>query len=158
MPVFTRQQILRGIQEVLLDAMYINIEADDIKLGWTLADLGAFPSDFSYIQSELMKKFEIDISAGELFPTDDDMSPASIAKVAESGRFTDKGVEEIKRRFPFTEVANLSTAKFVNNFLQIYTVESLVRFIAGKCQVTESEKLSVEEGIEKKPQFEIFPT
>src|SRR4030043_91208 len=95
----TRDEILKEIQEVLIDAL--GVDDDEVTPEATLmADLGAESIDFLDIVFRMEKAFGLKIPREELFPAE---SLLSNSEYVSNGKLTHKGLEELKKRMPHSD-------------------------------------------------------
>jgi acyl carrier protein len=124
----TREQILQEIQGVLVDAL--GVDDDEVTPDATLmADLGAESIDFLDIVFRMEKAFGIKIPREELFPAE---SLLSNAEYISNGKLTSKGMDELKKRMPHSDLSEFAEDPSVNKIGDLFTVESLVNFVDGK--------------------------
>jgi acyl carrier protein len=124
----TREQILQEIQGVLVDAL--GVDDDEVTPDATLmADLGAESIDFLDIVFRMEKAFGIKIPREELFPAE---SLLSNSEYVSNGKLTHKGIEELKKRMPHSDLTEFVEDPSVNKIGDLFTVESLVNFVDGK--------------------------
>ncbi len=124
----TREQILQEIQGVLVDAL--GVDDEEVTPDATLmADLGAESIDFLDIVFRMEKAFGIKIPREELFPAE---SLLSNSEYVSNGKLTPKGLEELKKRMPHSDLTEFVDDPSVNKIGDLFTVESLVNFVDGK--------------------------
>jgi acyl carrier protein len=124
----TRDQILQEIQGVLVDAL--GVDEDEVAPDATLmADLGAESIDFLDIVFRMEKAFGIKIQREELFPAE---SLLSNSEYVSNGKLTHKGLEELKKRMPHSDLTEFVDDPSVNKIGDLFTVDSLVNFVDGK--------------------------
>jgi acyl carrier protein len=121
----TFQKIRDCLVTVLgVDEVEVKAEASLIE------DLGAESSDFVDLIFRLEKAFGIHIPQGELFPQDFFSNKEYVA----SGKFTIRGLEVFKARYPFIELNG--TGDFpVSQLSKLYTVNMLVNYVKFKTTV-----------------------
>ena len=124
----TREQILAEIQNVLVDALGVDDDevAPDAKL---MADLGAESIDFLDIVFRMEKAFGIKIPREELFPAE---SLLSNTEFISGGKLTPKGLDELKKRMPHTDISRFAADPNINKIGDLFTVEVLVNFVNAK--------------------------
>ena len=124
----TREQILAEIQNVLVDALGVDDDevAPDAKL---MADLGAESIDFLDIVFRMEKAFGIKIPREELFPAE---SLLSNTEFISGGKLTPKGLDELKKRMPHTDISKFAADPNINKIGDLFTVEVLVNFVDAK--------------------------
>ena len=124
----TREQILKEIQGVLIDAL--GVDDDEVTPKATLmADLGAESIDFLDIVFRMEKAFGIKIPREELFPAE---SLLSNTEYISDGKLTKKGVAELKARMPNTDLSEFAANPDVNKIGDLFTVDTLVNFVDSK--------------------------
>ncbi|PKL50903.1 MAG: acyl carrier protein [Planctomycetes bacterium HGW-Planctomycetes-1] len=124
----TRDEILKEIQDVLVDAL--GVDEEEVKPDATLmADLGAESIDFLDIVFRMEKAFGIKIPREELFPAE---SLLSTAEYVSNGKLTQKGLDELKKRMPHSDLSAFIEDPSVNKIGDLFTVDALVNFVDGK--------------------------
>jgi acyl carrier protein len=123
----TYEQIFEKVQATLVDAL--GVDEDEVTRDATLqGDLGAESIDFLDIVFRLERNFGIKIPRGELFPENLTADPEWIA----DGKLTSKGVEELKTRLPFADIAKIEEDPSVDKIGDLYTVDMLVQYVQSK--------------------------
>ncbi len=129
----SREEINTKVQAVLMDAL--QVDEDEITPNATLReDLGAESIDFLDIVFRLEKAFTTDptkpfkIPRGELFPENVLTDPQYV----KDGKVTPSGIEELKKRMPHSDFSALEKDPDVNNMQSLFTVDTIVNYIAGK--------------------------
>lgn len=126
----THEEIYQKVQSTLVDAL--GVDAEDVSREATLrGDLGAESIDLLDIVFRLERNFGIKIPRGELFP-----ESVSDPDLTEDGRLTDKGLSELKQRMPYADLTEFSANPEVEKILDLYTVDMLVQYVAGKLSAT----------------------
>jgi acyl carrier protein len=121
----TREQILQEVQGVLVDAL--GVDEEEVTPDATLmADLGAESIDFLDIVFRMEKAFGIKIPREELFPAE---SLLSNSEYVNNGKLTPKGLEELKKRMPHTDLSAFADDPSVNKIGDLFTVDVLVNFV-----------------------------
>jgi acyl carrier protein len=124
----TRQQILQEVQGVLVDAL--GVDEDEVAPDATLmADLGAESIDFLDIVFRMEKAFGIKIPREELFPAENLLSNKDYIS---NGKLTQKGLEELKKRMPHTDLSEFANDPNVNKIGDLFTVDVLVNYVDAK--------------------------
>ncbi len=125
----TKDDVFGKVQEVLVDALGVD---DDEVTGSAklIADLGAESIDFLDIVFRLEKAFNIKIGQNELFP-DNVLSDSTYVV---DGKVTDLGMAELRKRLPHADLDQFDTTRNVDDFSDIFTVETIVKFVQGKLQ------------------------
>jgi acyl carrier protein len=93
-----------------------------------MGDLGAESIDFLDIIFKLEKAFGISIDRAELFPED----VLTSSKFVTGGKVTPEGVEELKKRMPWANLAKFEENPNVQSFGDLLTVNDLCRYIQSK--------------------------
>jgi hypothetical protein len=94
-----------------------------------MGDLGAESIDFLDIVFRLEKAFEIKIPREELFPAENLMnSPEYVS----SGKLTATGLAELKSKMPHTDFSAFESDPDVNKLGDLFTVDAIVNYVAGK--------------------------
>ena len=124
----TKDEILKEIQDVLVDALGVDDDevAPDAKL---MADLGAESIDFLDIVFRMEKAFGIKIPREELFPAENILSNTEFIS---GGKLTPKGLDELKKRMPHTDISKFAADPNVNKIGDLFTVDVLVNFVDAK--------------------------
>ena len=124
----TRQQILQEVQGVLIDAL--GVDEDEVAPDATLmADLGAESIDFLDIVFRMEKAFGIKIPREELFPAE---SLLTNSEYVNNGKLTPKGLAELKKRMPHTDLSAFVADPNVNKIGDLFTVDVLVNYVDSK--------------------------
>ena len=124
----TRQQILQEVQGVLIDAL--GVDEDEVTPDATLmADLGAESIDFLDIVFRMEKAFGIKIPREELFPAE---SLLTNSEYVNNGKLTPKGLAELKKRMPHTDLSAFVVDPNVNKIGDLFTVDVLVNYVDSK--------------------------
>jgi acyl carrier protein len=124
----TQEEIYSKVAATLVEAL--NVDEDDIKPSATLqGDLGAESIDFLDIVFRLEREFGIKIPRGELFP---ESIFAGDPEFVQNGRVTEKGLEELRQRMPFADLADFEKDPQVSHISDLFTVELITRYIQGK--------------------------
>ncbi len=128
--VLSRDEISGRVVEALVQAL--GASRSDVTPGASLAgDLEAESIDFLDIVFRLEKEFGIEIARGELFPQELLRDAALVA----NGRLTEAGVEELRRRFAFTDVSALTPGASVDDLMNdLLTVGLVIDYVESKLQ------------------------
>jgi acyl carrier protein len=128
----TRDEILQEVMGVLVDAL--GVDEDEVTPDAALmSDLGAESIDFLDIVFRMEKAFGIKIPREELFPAESLLSNTEYIK---NGKLTEKGLEELKKRMPHTDLSEFASDPNVNKIGDLFTVEVLVNFVDAKLNAT----------------------
>jgi acyl carrier protein len=90
-------------------------------------DLGAESIDFLDIVFRLEKAFGIKIPRGGLFP-DNILANSTFVK---DGKVTAQGLEELRKRMPYANLAAFEKDPRVSNFSSLFTVDLINRYVAN---------------------------
>ncbi|MAX24787.1 MAG: acyl carrier protein [Phycisphaeraceae bacterium] len=123
----THDEIFSKVQEVLVDALAVDDEEVTSEATLT-GDLGAESIDFLDIVFRLEKAFGIKIDQGEIFPS----NVLENEEYVKDGKVTDAGMEELKKRMPHADLSEFDASRDVEEFSNIFTVDTIVKFIEGK--------------------------
>jgi len=123
----TEQDVIGKVKEVLVDAL--GVEDDEVTADAVLVkDLGAESIDFLDIVFRLEKTFGIKVDQNELFPDNILNDPQYVA----DGRVTDHGMDELRKRMPHANLESFDGGRSVDDFSNIFTVDTIVRFVQSK--------------------------
>ena len=123
----TQQDVFGKVQEVLVDAL--GVDEDEVSPDSTLVgDLGAESIDFLDIVFRLEKAFSIKVDQNELFPDNIMNDP----KFVVDGLVTDSGMNELRSRLPHAELDDFDSSRRVDDFSNVFTVDSIVKFVQLK--------------------------
>lgn len=123
----TQDEVLVKVKEVLTTALAVD-EEEVTPQARLSADLGAESIDYLDITFQLEKTFGIKIPKGELIPENLFSNPEFVS----SGKVTAKGLAELKARMPFADLTKFEADPDVNKFRDIFTVDTLVRYVMTK--------------------------
>lgn len=122
----TNDEIFEKVQSTLVEAL--GVDEGDVTPDATLVkDLGAESIDLLDIVFRLERAFEIKIARGELFP-----EHVSEPELARNGEPTAKGVTEMTQRIPHAAPGGSWARPDVDDLLNLYTVDMLVRYVSSK--------------------------
>jgi acyl carrier protein len=125
----TRDEIYSKVQGVLVDALGVD-EEEVTPTASLRSDLGAESIDFLDITFRLEKAFTTDptkpfkIPRGDLFPENMD-DP----KYMQNGKITDAGLDEVKRRLPHADLAELEKSREPALIPDLFAVQDIVDYI-----------------------------
>ncbi len=123
----TREEIFGRVREVLVEALAV--DEDEVTPDASLTrDLGAESIDFLDIVFKLEQAFDIKIQQGELFPENVGQNPEFV----QGGKVTEKGIEALKARLPHADFSRLESDLDVTRVGEIFTADTLVRFVESK--------------------------
>ncbi len=124
----SREDIFSKVQEVLVDAL--GVDEDEVTGEATLmGDLGAESIDFLDIVFRLEKAFGIKVPREELFPAESMMNNAEFVS---GGKLTPKGLAELKKNMPHTDMTQFEKDPNINKLGDLFTVDSIVNFVNMK--------------------------
>ena len=124
----TSEEIYGRVARVLVESL--NADEDDLTPTSTLQkDLGAESIDFLDIVFRLEREFGIKIPRGELFP--ESVFRGDPDFVSE-GKVTEKGIEELRSRMPYADLAGFDRDRRLNAVPDLFTVDLITRYIAWK--------------------------
>ncbi|OHB77148.1 MAG: acyl carrier protein [Planctomycetes bacterium RBG_16_55_9] len=124
----SRDEILQQVQEVLVDAL--GVDDDEVTVTATLmGDLGAESIDFLDIVFRLEKAFGIKIPRDELFPAETLMTDAELIH---NGKLTEKGLAELRKRMPHTNLTEFEKNPDINKMADLFTVNAIVNYVETK--------------------------
>jgi acyl carrier protein len=128
----TQDEIYTKVSATLVEAL--NVDEDDIKPTATLqGDLGAESIDFLDIVFRLEREFGIKIPRGELFP---ESIFQGDPEFVQNGKVTEKGLDELRKKMPFADLAEFEKNPEVRNLSDLFTVALITRYIEGKLNGT----------------------
>jgi acyl carrier protein len=123
----TRDEIYTKVRDVL--GVALGLDEDEVTPQATLTgDLGAESIEFHDIGFKLEQAFGFKIAQGELFPESVQQDP----KFVRDGRVTPEGIAALKERMPHADFSRLEKDPQVSKVGEIFTVDSLVRFVERK--------------------------
>ena len=126
----TKDEIFEKVQSTLVEALAVE-ESDVTPEATLFKDLGAESIDLLDIVFRLERNFGIKIPRGELFPEN-----VSDPELAEGGKLTSKGLNEIRQRMPFADLTEFEKNPELDKLFDLYTVETLVQYVSGKLEAT----------------------
>lgn len=127
--IMTRDEILATVTEVLEEAL--GVDEEDVTLEATLiGDLEAESIDFLDIVFRLEKAFDIKIDQGELFPENVAQNPDYV----QDGKVTAVGIAALKEKLPHVDFTDFEADPDVSKVADIFTVETVVRFVERKLE------------------------
>lgn len=123
----SEQEIFEKVQAILVDALGVDEEeiARESRLG---PDLGAESIDYLDISFRLEKAFDIKIEQSEMFPD----NVLSDPQYVQDGKVTDNGMAELRKRLPHTNLDEFDASRKIEDFANVFTVDSLVKFVQSK--------------------------
>src|SRR5262249_61395993 len=126
----TQEEIYSKVSATLVEAL--NVDEDEITPEATLqGDLGAESIDFLDIVFRLEREFGIKIPRGALFP---ESIFQGDPEFVQNGKVTPKGLEELRQRMPFAELADFEKNPEVSHLSDLFTVNLITRYIQGKLE------------------------
>lgn len=122
-----RDEVFSKVQQVLVDAL--GVDDDEVTPEATLSgDLGAESIDYLDITFRLEKAFGIKIEQSEMIPD----SVLNDPQYVQDGKVTDAGMAELRQRLPHADLDAFDQDRQVANFTNVFTVDTLVRFVQAK--------------------------
>jgi len=125
----TRDEIFGKVRDVLVDALAVDSE-EVVPAASLRNDLGAESIDMLDIGFKLERTFGFKIGQGELFPEGVDKDP----KFVQAGKITPEGMAALKAKLPHVDFATLERDPLLSKVPGIFTVDTLVSFVANKLQ------------------------
>ena len=123
----TRDEILAKVRTVLVEALAV--DEDEVTPQAVLTrDLGAESIDFLDVVFRLEHAFGFKIGQGELFPENVQQD----TRFVKDGKVTPEGLVALKQRLPHADFAALELDPKVAKVGEIFTVDSVVRFVEKK--------------------------
>jgi len=120
-------EVFGKVKEALVDAL--GVDDDEVTEEATMVgDLGAESIDFLDIVFKLEKSFGITIPRDELFPDD----ILTNAEYINDGKVTPDGLEKLKERMPFADLAKFEANPLVQDFGNLLTVKDLCKYVETK--------------------------
>ena len=123
-----KEQVFEKVRDVLVDALGVD-EEEVIGSATLMGDLGAESIDFLDIVFRLEKAFSIKVPREELFPVETLMNNPEFVS---HGKFTAKGLAELKSKMPHTDLSALQNNPDINKLGDLFTVDSIVNYITNK--------------------------
>ena len=123
----TQEEVFDKVRDVLVDALGADDEeiVSDAKL---VSDLGAESIDFLDIVFRLEKSFGIKIEQGEMIPD----NVLQDSQYIQDGKVTDAGMTELRARLPHADLNEFDASRDVEEFSDIFTVNTVVKFVQSK--------------------------
>lgn len=126
----TRDDIFTKVRDILMDELAL--DEDEIKSDSSLVkNLGAESIDFLAIVFKLEQAFGFKIAQGELFPENVMSDP----RFVRDGKVTAEGLTALKARLPHVNFAKFEADPQVAKVAEVFTVDTLVSFVAKKLGV-----------------------
>ncbi len=123
----TYDEVFEKVKDVLEEAL--GVDDDEVTPQATLGgDLGAESIDYLDIVFRLEKAFGIKISQAELMAD----NVLSDPQYVQDGKVTDLGMSELRKQLPHADLDKFDASRQVDEFPNIFTVESMVKFVQGK--------------------------
>ena len=123
----TRDEIFDRVKKVLIEAL--SVDDEEVTPSAVIRDdLGAESIDFLDIQFRLEKEFGINIPKGEMMPED----LASAGEFVADGKLTQAGIDELKRRMPHADFADLHAGSDLEEMSKLFTVDAVVNYVERK--------------------------
>lgn len=119
--------VLEKIQETLAGAL--GVDKDEVKPEASLTrDLGAESIDFIDIIFRLEKAFDIKIPSGDLFPG----NILNDERFVQNGVVTEAGLEELKVKMPYLDIAAFSADPKISKLAEFFTVKMVINYIQDR--------------------------
>jgi acyl carrier protein len=126
----TRDEIYGKVRDVLVEAL--GVDEDEVTPTASLVgDLGAESIDILDIVFQLERTFGFKIAQGELFPENVAQDP----RYVQNGRITPEGLAALKARLPHVDFSEFEKDPQISKVLSVFTVNTLVNFVAKKLNV-----------------------
>ena len=124
----SKEEIFTKVQAVIVEALGADEEevTPEAKLE---GDLGAESIDYLDIAFRLEKSFSIKLGEKELQIPD---SVLNDPQYVLDGKVTDLGMIEIKKKLPFMDLEEFDKNRMVADFMKVFTVSDIVRFVESK--------------------------
>ena len=128
-----QEELTEKVREVLVDAL--GVDDDEVTEQATLvSDLGAESIDFLDIVFQLEKAFGIKINQSELFPDNVLNDPNYVV----DGKVTDNGMQVLRERLPHADLDGFDASRDVEEFSNIFTVDTIMKFVQNKLSQKEA--------------------
>lgn len=125
--MITQDEVYSKVTDCLVQAL--GVDEDEVTPQASLTnDLGAESIDFLDIVFRLEKSFGIKIPRGGLFPEQILSNPEYV----KDGMVTEPGLQQLRSEMPHLDIEKFAKNPNVNNFGDIFTVETLVKFVNSK--------------------------
>ena len=124
----TLDEIFPRVKTQLVDAL--GVDEDDVKLTSRLqGDLNAESIDFLDIVVRLEREFGLKIDRNELFP---ESIFQGDPKLIQNGVLTADGLEELRTKMPYADIAQFEKNPKFENIGDLFTVELITKYIQSK--------------------------
>lgn len=121
-----QNEVYAKVKTCMVEAL--GVDEEEIKPeARIMDDLGAESIDFLDIVFRLEKAFGIKIPRGGLFP-DNILTNSTFVK---DGKVTAQGLEELRKRMPYANLAAFEKDPRVSNFSSLFTVDLINRYVAN---------------------------
>jgi len=124
--IVRESEIFEKVREILVNSLGVEPEAvtPDARI---TDDLGAESIDYLDIAFQTEKAFGIPIKPNEML-----LGESPDERYVRDGKITEAGLEELRRRLPHASFDRLEQTRDVRDFQSIFTVDSLVQFVAAR--------------------------
>ena len=123
----TYDEIYDRIKDELVDAL--GVDDDEVTPKATvMGDLGAESIDFLDIIFRLEKAFDIKVPREELYPD----NLLNNDEYVSDGKVTQAGMDQLKAGMPHVDFSDFQNDPDVNKISDLFTVDSIVRYVEGK--------------------------
>jgi acyl carrier protein len=124
----TQDEIFGKVRQQLVDAL--SVDEDEVTPQARLqGDLNAESIDFLDIVFRLEREFGIKIDRNELFPESIFQGDPDFVQ---DGKVTAKGLNELKTRMPYADLATFEKNPQFENIGDLFTVDLIVRYVKSK--------------------------
>jgi acyl carrier protein len=124
----TQDEIFGKVRQQLVDAL--SVDEDEVTPQARLqGDLNAESIDFLDIVFRLEREFGIKIDRNELFPESIFQGDPDFVQ---DGKVTAKGLNELKTRMPYADLATFEKDPQFENIGDLFTVDLIVRYVKSK--------------------------
>jgi acyl carrier protein len=121
-----QNEVYKKVKTCMVEAL--GVDEEEIKPeARIMDDLGAESIDFLDIVFRLEKAFGIKIPRGGLFP-DNILTNSTFVK---DGKVTAQGLEELRKRMPYANLAAFEKDPRVSSFSSLFTVDLINRYVAN---------------------------
>ena len=123
----SEEEVFEKVKDTLIEAL--GVDDDEVTPEAKIsADLGAESIDYLDITFRLEKAFDIKIPRGELVPE----QLLSDPQYVKSGRLTDEGMAELKKRMTHADLTEFEKDPEVGKIMDLFTVQTIVNYVVGK--------------------------
>ena len=124
----TQDDIFNRVKKQLVEAL--GVDEDDVTMASRLqGDLNAESIDFLDIVFRLEREFGLKIDRNELFP---ESIFQGDPKFLQNGILTADGLEELRTKMPYADIAQFEKNPKFENIGDLFTVELITKYIQSK--------------------------